>query len=366
MWSQYKYKALPLGLDGSPPSQSAKSAASDTWLVWSGHIGITCLSFLCLIITLPISIWCFIKVVPVYERVVIFRLGRVRPARGPGLVLLLPLIDQFQRVDMRTRAFSIHPSKVKSRDDAVVSLGADVQFRVCDPVLSVLSVQDLNFVIQHTAENLLAQSLGRKYLREIHGDRVRIGEHLKEDINEQVKPWGVCVERVDLLLEAVLRSHEENVNVSLAPQVVTPSGGLEQLIMQFVSIAKQSSATNTTSSTTSSADISLQQMLSRLDGTLSESLVSEVGSSYQLYVTLHGGERAAYFLDLTSGSGRSGWGVLTCPADVTIEITEEDLLSLIKGDLNPLTAYTTGRLHVMGDLQTALRLEKVLRMIMRT
>ncbi|XP_063782513.1 stomatin-like protein 1 isoform X2 [Pseudophryne corroboree] len=330
--------------------------------MWICHLGITSLSFLILIITLPISIWWFLKIVPDYERVVIFRLGRVRPARGPGLVLLLPLIDQFKRIDMRIRAFSIHPCKVKSRDDVPVSMGADVQFRVCDPILSVLSVQDLNFVTQHTAENLLAQSLGRKYLREIHGDRVRIGEHLKEDINEQVKPWGVCVERVELSLEAVLRSHEENVNVSLTPQAITPTGGFEQLIMQFFSMVQDSSTTHNTLS----ADLSLQQLLSRLEGVLSESLVSEVGSTYQLYVTLSGGEQAAYLLDLKSGSGRCGWGVLSCPADVTLEITEDDLLSLIKGELNPLMAYTTGRLRVVGNLQTALRLQKVLRMIMRT
>lgn len=68
---------------------------------------------------------------------------------------------------------------MKSRDDVLVSLKADVHFRVCDPILSLMSVQDLNFVIQHTAENLLTQSLGRKYLREIYGGRVQIAEHLK-------------------------------------------------------------------------------------------------------------------------------------------------------------------------------------------
>ncbi|KAG8576073.1 hypothetical protein GDO81_009767 [Engystomops pustulosus] len=301
----------------------------------------------------------FHQIVPDYERVVVFRLGRVRPPKGPGLVLLLPLIDQFQRIDLRTRAFSIQPCKIKSRDDVLVSIGADVQFRVCDPILSVLSVQNLNFVIQNTAENLLAQSLGRKYFREICGDRMRIGEHFKEDINEQVKPWGVCVERVDLLMEAVQRSHEEHVTVPFNPLVGNPSGGIEQMIMQFVSMAKQVSATDTKPSI-SSPDFSLQDLLSRLEGTLSESLVSEVRSSYQIYVIHRDQKRSACFLDLTAGSGLSGMGVLTSPPDVTLEITEADLLSLIQGDLNPMTAYTTGRLHVTGNLQTAILLGKVL------
>ncbi|KAM3925072.1 stomatin-like protein 1 isoform 2-T2 [Leptodactylus fuscus] len=356
MWEQYKYSALPPTLEGLTPSQSKKADASNSWVLWCCHIWITCLSFMLFLITLPISIWCFLKIVPDYERVVVFRLGRVRPPKGPGLIMLLPLIDQFQRIDMRTRAFSIQPCKVKSRDDVLVSVGANVQFRVCDPVLSMLSVQDLNFVIQNTAENLLAQSLGRKYLREIYGDRMRLGEHFKEDINEQVKQWGVCVERVDLLLEAVLRPHEQHVNVPITPQVPNPNGGLEQMIMQFVSMAQQASATDTKPST----DLSLQEVLSRLEETLSESLVSEIRSSYQLYVIQKDGKRAACFLDLTTGSGLCGMGVLTFPPDVTLEITETDLLSLIRGDLNPMTAYTTGRLHVTGSLQTALLLGTIL------
>ncbi|KAM4747871.1 stomatin-like protein 1 isoform 2-T2 [Rhinophrynus dorsalis] len=357
MWGQYKYTALPLGYDEPTLSQTPKSAASDTWLLWGCHTVVTFLSCLLLLITFPISVWCFLKMVPSYQRVVIFRLGRVRPPRGPGLVLLFPLIDQFQRVDMRTRAFSVPPSKVKSRDGVLVSMGAEVQYRVCDPVLSVLSVQDLNFVTRNTAQNLLTQSLGRKYLREIHSDRIRIGEYLKEDINEQIKPLGVCVEGLELALEAILGTPEDAMVAPMIPHVVPSSGGLDQLLMQFISLANQTSRNDTPSPAV--LDVSLQQLLSHLEKNITESLVSEVGSSYQLYVTLHGGERAAYFLDLTSGSGHCGWGVMPCP-DVTLKITEADLQSLVRGDLHPLTAYTGGRLQVEGDIQTVLRLEKVL------
>lgn len=360
MWNQYRYSALPLSLEPLP-SSTAKPAKSEIWLMKFCHTVITCLCFLIMIITLPVSIWFSIKIVYDYERMVIFRLGRVQPPKGPGLVLIVPLIDQYQRVDMRSRAFSILPSKVKSRDDVLVSLRADVHFRVCDPILSVMSVQDLNFVIQHIAENLLAQSLGRKFLREIYGDRVRIAEHLKEDINEQVKVYGVCIDHTEVQLEAVLRPKEENVNVTVPPPSLGPTGGLEQMVAQLVSLAQQTITTDSSSSPV--ADFSLQQMASQLEGILSESLVSEVGSSYQLIVTRNSGESVSYFIDLTSGSGSSGWGVFPGSPDVTLMMTEADLMCLIIGDLSPMTAYSSGRLQVIGDLRTALQLEKVLKRI---
>ncbi|KAM5172250.1 stomatin-like protein 1 [Mantella aurantiaca] len=367
MWTKYRYSALPLNLE-SLPSNAANSAKSDTWLMKLCYTGLTFLCFLIVIITLPVSIWFSVKIVPDYQRMVIFRLGRVRPPKGPGLVLVVPFIDQLQRVDMRARAFSIQPSKVKSRDDVLVSLRADVHFRVCDPVLSVMSVQDLNFVIQHTAENLLTQSLGHKYLREIYGDRARIAEHLKEDINEQVKVYGVCIVHTELQLEAVLRSQEEHMNVPITPPALGSPAGLEQMFVQLVSLAQQTVTSGSSDSSpspdeVSDAGFSIQQMASQLEGVLSESLVAEVGSSFQLNVTLHRGESVSYFIDLTSGSGSCGWGIFPGTPDVTLKMTEADLVSFIKGDLSPFAAYTTGRLHVVGDLRTALQLEKVLKRI---
>ncbi|KAG8440270.1 hypothetical protein GDO86_006150 [Hymenochirus boettgeri] len=351
MWDQYKYTALPVPHISHNPS----SVPPDTWLLYFCHKVISCLSFLLLLVTFPISAWCYLKVVPDYQRIVIFRIGRMCPPRGPGLVVLLPIIDQFHRVDMRPKAFSVPPSKVKSRDGVLISMGADIQFRICDPVLSVLSVQDLNFVTRHTAQNLMIQTLGRKYVREIHNDRARIADYLKEDINEQVKPWGVSVERVDLALESILETPESVMIVPPVPQAASLSSGMDQLLMQFLSLIRHDSKSDTPLPT----GTSLKQLFLELEASMSESLVSEVRSSYQFYVIMPGGERAAYFIDLTSGSGYCGWGELPSP-DVTLETTETDLISLISGNLNPLTAYTGGRLRVIGDIQTAMQLERVL------
>ncbi|KAI2575065.1 STOML1 isoform 10, partial [Pan troglodytes] len=90
---------------------------------------------------------------------IVFRLGRIRTPQGPGMVLLLPFIDSFQRVDLRTRAFNVPPCKLASKDGAVLSVGADVQFRIWDPVLSVMTVKDLNTATRMTAQNAMTKAL---------------------------------------------------------------------------------------------------------------------------------------------------------------------------------------------------------------
>ncbi|KAI2575064.1 stomatin like 1, partial [Homo sapiens] len=123
------------------------------------HGLISFLGFLLLLVTFPISGWFALKIVPTYERMIVFRLGRIRTPQGPGMVLLLPFIDSFQRVDLRTRAFNVPPCKLASKDGAVLSVGADVQFRIWDPVLSVMTVKDLNTATRMTAQNAMTKAL---------------------------------------------------------------------------------------------------------------------------------------------------------------------------------------------------------------
>ncbi|PNI37633.1 STOML1 isoform 13, partial [Pan troglodytes] len=88
--------------------------APQSWPSCLCHGLISFLGFLLLLVTFPISGWFALKIVPTYERMIVFRLGRIRTPQGPGMVLLLPFIDSFQRVDLRTRAFNVPPCKLAS------------------------------------------------------------------------------------------------------------------------------------------------------------------------------------------------------------------------------------------------------------
>ncbi|XP_069480697.1 stomatin-like protein 1 isoform X2 [Ambystoma mexicanum] len=327
------------------------------------------------------------QTVPNYERVILFRLGRIQAPRGPGVILLLPFIDQWQRVDLRTKAFSVPPCKVTSKDGALISIGADIQFRVWNPVLSIMAVQDLNTATRMTAQNLMTATLIKKNLREIQMEKLRIGDQLLVDINIKTKSWGLEVDRVELILEAVLKPPEDMTPSHLIMPPSIPgmeglAGPFQQLAMHFLGNSLAVANQNTDQSvdtgcpseimevvdelappSPNAPSVSADELLSAIELFLSDSLVSQVGASYQFNITLSGGEQRTYFLDLTSGSGRVGRGEPSTRPDVTLEMTEGDLQSMFSGDLRPLSAYMNGRLHIEGDLHTAMRLDEVFKTV---
>ncbi|KAM6257603.1 stomatin-like protein 1 isoform 1-T1 [Porphyrio hochstetteri] len=365
--------------------------SSQGWLSWICHGIITSLVFLLMVVTFPISGWFALKIVPTYERMIVFRLGRIQAPQGPGMVLLLPFIDHGQRVDLRTRAFNVPPCKLISKDGAVISMGADVQFRVWDPVLSVMMVKDLIAATRMTAQNAMTKTLVKKSLREIQVEKLRIGEQLLLEINDMTKSWGLEVDRVELSMEAVLQPPRENLAGPLATVPPVPvleglDGTIQQLAAHFFSntLALSGSGTGAPEAADSMETVSevepptapllaaassthrkpsADELFSAVEPILSETLVSQVGASYQINITLPSGTRSTYFIDLSSGSGRAGRGVPEGSPDVVLEVGEKDLQDLFLGDLRPLAAYMSGKLQVKGDLHLALKLEELVKAV---
>ncbi|XP_010625212.1 stomatin-like protein 1 isoform X4 [Fukomys damarensis] len=315
---------------------------------------------------------------------IVFRLGRIRTPQGPGMVLLLPFIDSFQRVDLRTRAFNVPPCKLASKDGAVLSVGADVQFRIWDPVLSVMTVKDLNAATRMTAQNAMTKALLRRPLQEIQIEKPRISEQLLLEINEVTRAWGLEVDRVELAVEAVLQPPQDSpagpsldstlqhlalhllggginamVGGALSPGPALPATAVDTL--EMVNEVDLSAAHAGPWDGSSVKQLVAEGLLTALQPFLSEALVSQVGACYQFNIILPGGAQSIYFLDLTTGRGRAGHGVPGHVPDVVVEMAEDDLRALLCRELRPLGAYMSGRLQVKGDLAVAMKLEAVLR-----
>uniref|UniRef100_A0A8C5MY23 Band 7 domain-containing protein n=1 Tax=Leptobrachium leishanense TaxID=445787 RepID=A0A8C5MY23_9ANUR len=156
-------------------------------------------SFLFVLITFPLSIWSCIKIVQEYERAVIFRLGRVRSgAKGPGLFWILPCTDDFCRIDLRTVSFAVPPQEVLTKDSVTIMVDAVVFYRVFDPIVTVVKVDDANRATQMLAQTTLRNMLGTKSLTEILVDREEMADQMGKMLFDATKAWGIRVERVEI------------------------------------------------------------------------------------------------------------------------------------------------------------------------
>jgi regulator of protease activity HflC (stomatin/prohibitin superfamily) len=139
-----------------------------------------------------------VKVVPEYQRGVIFRLGRVIGAKGPGLFLLIPIVDKMTRVDLRTVTMDVPPQEAITKDNVPVKVNAVVYFRVLDPNKSVIEVQNYILATSQIAQTTLRSVLGQADLDHLLTEREKLNMRLQEIIDEQTDPWGIKVSIVEI------------------------------------------------------------------------------------------------------------------------------------------------------------------------
>jgi regulator of protease activity HflC (stomatin/prohibitin superfamily) len=139
-----------------------------------------------------------VRIVPEYQRAVIFRLGRVIGAKGPGLFILVPIIDRMVKVDLRTVTLDVPTQDIITRDNVSVSVDAVVYFRVVDPVRAIVDVENYQYATSQIAQTTLRSVCGSVELDELLSERERLNLQLQEIIDRQTDPWGVKVVAVEL------------------------------------------------------------------------------------------------------------------------------------------------------------------------
>ncbi|ADC89563.1 band 7 protein [Thermocrinis albus DSM 14484] len=139
-----------------------------------------------------------VKVIPEYERAVVFRLGRVIGAKGPGLFILIPVIDRMVKVDLRTVTLDVPTQDIITKDNVSVSVDAVVYFRVIDPVRAIVEVENYLYATSQIAQTTLRSVCGSVELDELLSEREKLNLQLQEIIDRQTDPWGVKVVSVEL------------------------------------------------------------------------------------------------------------------------------------------------------------------------
>jgi regulator of protease activity HflC (stomatin/prohibitin superfamily) len=140
-----------------------------------------------------------IRVAREYERGVIFRLGRLHsPPKGPGLFLLIPIIDKMVRVDLRTVTLNIPPQEVITKDNVPVRVNAVAYFRIIDPEKAIVQVENFMVATSQISQTTLRSVLGQHVLDELLAERDKINSILQEIIDEATSPWGIKVSIVEV------------------------------------------------------------------------------------------------------------------------------------------------------------------------
>ena len=139
-----------------------------------------------------------VRILREYERGVVFRLGRLLPQKGPGVVLLIPFIDRLVRVSLRTVTLQVPAQDVITRDNVPARVTAVTYFRVVDPNKSIVEIQDVLAATSQIAQTTLRSILGKADLDTLLGEREKLNEDLQQIIDDQTEPWGIKVTTVEI------------------------------------------------------------------------------------------------------------------------------------------------------------------------
>ncbi|XP_058978516.1 band 7 protein AGAP004871-like [Musca domestica] len=159
------------------------------------------LSYILLYLTFPLSIWFCLQSVAHFQRIVIFRLGRLRKGggvRGPGLVFLLPCVDDYIKVDLRTQSFDVPPQEVLTRDSVTIQVDAVVYYSVRNPLDAVIQIRNVHESTKLLAQTTLRNVVGTKNLMELLTAKESMSRTIGMILDEATDPWGVKVERVEI------------------------------------------------------------------------------------------------------------------------------------------------------------------------
>ena len=150
------------------------------------------------IIVLVLLIFSAIRILKEYERGVIFRLGRLIGAKGPGLIILIPFIDKMVKTSLRTVVMDVPPQDVITKDNVSIQVNAVIYFRVINPEKSVVEVENFMFATSQLAQTTLRSIVGQVEMDALLGERDKINHELQKIIDNQSDPWGIKVSLVEV------------------------------------------------------------------------------------------------------------------------------------------------------------------------
>ncbi|XP_071515812.1 stomatin-like protein 1 isoform X3 [Panulirus ornatus] len=339
---------------------------------------VTWLSYSFIALTFPITLWFCFKKIAQWERLIVFRLGRLRGVLGPGMVFIIPWLDHHTRVDMRTKAFSVPPQQLITADNGIIEMGCEVKYRISDVQRLTTSVTSPEHGLRSFGKTVMLNVLTKNTVRETERDRPMIASQIQKELNLRVLEWGIEIGEVSLSTVNILKEAEPN--NPLKPIMNCLGGGGGEII------APPGSATSAAASSVfnlpglgSMGDFSFLGANSKKKNeaivTSSRSPQSKLGKHLQGLINGAGGADLTHGIYRLQVEGKDG-GIFIIfvgngvrqvvegdlpkvTPDVAVTIAKNDLMSIFEGTLAPLQAYLSGHLTVQGNVQMLMGLESL-------
>jgi len=158
----------------------------------------TIMTLIYILIGLVVVLPMFIKVLREYDRAVVFTLGRFSGVKGPGMIFIIPLVQQIERVELRTIVMDVPSQDVISRDNVSVKVNAVIYFRVVDPERAIIQVENYNMATSQLAQTTLRAVLGKHELDDMLAEREKLNKDIQIDLDKQTDAWGIKVANVEI------------------------------------------------------------------------------------------------------------------------------------------------------------------------
>lgn len=376
---------------------------------------VTWISYVFISLTFPVTIWFCFKRLSQWERLIVFRLGRLRGVLGPGMVFIIPWLDRHTRVDMRTKAFSVPPQQLITADNGIIEMGCEVKYRISDVQQLTTSVNSPQHGLRSFGKTVLLNILTKNTVKETERDRPVIAAQIQKELNIRVLEWGIEIGEVSLSTVNILK--EAQPNNPLKPimncfgggggQIVAPPGTAATLAaasqmfnipgMGDFSFLGPGNSKKKSEAIDEDGDDgvymrSVRQFLTDLLGGSAEAtphppeqhqvpvtssrppqsklgrllqgLINGAGGgdlTHGIYRLLVEGKDGGLFIIFISNDVRQvvEGDLAKVTPDVAVTISKNDLMSIFEGTLAPLQAYLSGQLTVQGNLQMLTGLESL-------
>lgn len=357
-----------------PNFKVTENVSKPNIVVWLAGSFIILLLYVIVFVTFPLSAWFTLKKVKDYQRLVIYRLGIRLAVKKHGYSILLPMVDQWTMIDMRTKAFNVPPQHILLIDSAGIEVGADVFYQITDPVLSISACCDINSSTRVLVQTTMTRLLSKHCLDDIVNRNRVIVQEMMTDLNTFIQPWGLTISRIDL---SEIKIHSEpkpgaglpggnpmDILKSIISSVMSPSDNSSSLVDLNTVVEKVESTVDMSKvdnfENIGQEKLSMELLVNTIRLQLNVKLVDQYGIIYKFIVTGVGG--GIFILDLKNGDGYIGSppNSQKMNVDVVLKLSFDDLNSIFDGSLSTFNAYMSGRLEVVGDLQAAMKLQDLL------